>query len=68
MSESNEVVTEPTLERRSRRRFSAADKKRLLAEADALPRGEQGAWLRRRETARSAKRAAGRCAEYVTTD
>lgn len=47
MSESNEVVTEPTLERRTRRRFSAADKQRLLAEADALAHGEQGAWLRR---------------------
>jgi transposase-like protein len=47
VSESNEVLTEPTLERRTRRRFSAADKERLLAEADALPHGEQGAWLRR---------------------
>jgi transposase-like protein len=47
VSESNEVMTEPTLERRTRRRFSAADKQRLLAEADALPHGEQGAWLRR---------------------
>lgn len=47
MSESNEVLTEPKLERRTRRRFSAAEKKRLLAEADALPHGEQGAWLRR---------------------
>lgn len=47
MSESNEVVTEPKLERRTRRRFSAAEKQRLLAEADALPHGEQAAWLRR---------------------
>ena len=47
MSESNEVLTEPTLERRTRRRFSAADKQRLLAQADALAHGEQGAWLRR---------------------
>ena len=47
MSESNEVLSEPTLERRTRRRFSAAEKQRLLAEADALPHGEQGAWLRR---------------------
>lgn len=47
MSESNEVLTEPRLERRTRRRFSAAEKQRLLAEADALPHGEQGAWLRR---------------------
>lgn len=47
MSESTEVLTEPKLERRTRRRFSAAEKQRLLAEADALPHGEQGAWLRR---------------------
>ena len=47
MSESNEVLTEPKLERRTRRRFSAAEKRRLLTEADALPHGEQGAWLRR---------------------
>ena len=47
MSESNEVLTEPKLERRTRRRFSAAEKQRLLAEADALPHGEQGAWRRR---------------------
>ena len=47
MSESNEVLTEPKLERRTRRRFSVAEKQRLLAQADALPRGEQGAWLRR---------------------
>jgi len=47
VSESNEVLTEPKLERRTRRRFSAAEKQRLLAEADALPHGEQGAWLRR---------------------
>lgn len=47
MSDSNEVLTEPTLERRTRRRFSAAEKQRLIAEAEALPRGEQGAWLRR---------------------
>jgi transposase-like protein len=47
VSESTEVLTEPKLERRTRRRFSAAEKQRLLAEADALPHGEQGAWLRR---------------------
>jgi transposase-like protein len=47
VSESNEVLTEPRLERRTRRRFSAAEKQRLLAEADALAHGEQGAWLRR---------------------
>jgi hypothetical protein len=47
VSDANEVVTEPTLERRTRRRLSAAEKQRLLAEAAALPRGQQGAWLRR---------------------
>ena len=47
MSDSNEVPTDPTLERRTRRRFSAVEKQRLLAEADALPRGEKGEWLRR---------------------
>lgn len=45
--ESNEVPTEPDLERRTRRQFSSADKQRLLGEYDALPRGEKGAWLRR---------------------
>ena len=48
MSDSNEVVTDPRLEKRTRRRFSVAEKKRLLAEADALPDGEKGAWLRRK--------------------
>ncbi|EGV27898.1 hypothetical protein ThidrDRAFT_4277 [Thiorhodococcus drewsii AZ1] len=47
MSESNEVLTEPKLERRTRRRFSAAEKQHLLAQADALAHGEQVAWLRR---------------------
>ena len=47
MSDSNEVITDPRLEKRTRRRFSAGEKKRLLAEADALPYGEKGAWLRR---------------------
>lgn len=42
-----EVQPDPRLEKRTRRRFSAAEKLRLLTEADALPRGEQGAWLRR---------------------
>jgi len=45
--ESNEVEPEPNLERRTRRQFSGAEKKRLLEEMDALPRGEKGAWLRR---------------------
>ena len=47
MSDSNEVVTAPRLEKRTRRRFSVSEKKRLLAEAEALPHGEKGAWLRR---------------------
>ena len=48
MSDSNEVITDPRLEKRTRRRFSVAQKKRLLAEADALAYGEKGAWLRRK--------------------
>lgn len=47
MSKSYEVEPEPNLERRTRRQFSGAEKKRLLEEMDALPRGEKGAWLRR---------------------
>jgi len=47
VSESNEVEPEPNLERRTRRQFSGAEKKRLIEEMDALPRGEKGAWLRR---------------------
>jgi transposase-like protein len=47
VNESNEVPTEPSLERRTRRQFSGAEKRRLLAEHDELPRGEKGAWLRR---------------------
>ena len=31
MSDSNEVVTDPRLEKRTRRRFSVAEKKRLSA-------------------------------------
>jgi len=42
-----EIAPDPQLEKRTRRRFSAPEKLRLLAEADALPHGEQGAWLRR---------------------
>ncbi len=62
MSESNEVPTEPKLERRTRRRFSAAEKQSLLAKADALAHGS-----RRRETGRSAQRAADRSADRLTT-
>ena len=36
MSDSNEVVTDPRLEKCTRRRFSVTEKKRLLAEADDL--------------------------------
>lgn len=42
-----ETTPDPQLEKRTRRRFSAPEKLRLLAEVDALPHGEQGAWLRR---------------------
>ncbi len=49
MSDSNEVVTDPRLEKRTRRRFSVNEKKRFLAEADALPHGEKGSWLRRKD-------------------
>lgn len=42
-----EIAPDPQLEKRTRRRFSAPEKLRLLAEADALAHGEQGAWLRR---------------------
>lgn len=47
MSDTNEVVTDLRLEKRTRRRFSVAEKKRLLAEAAALAHGEKGSWLRR---------------------
>ena len=49
MDENNEVPTEPSLERRTRRcqrQFSGAEKQRLVAEFDALERGEKGTWLR----------------------
>lgn len=42
-----EVQPDPRLERRTRRRFSGAEKQRLLAECEQLAHGEQGAWLRR---------------------
>ena len=48
MSDSNEVVTDPGLEKRTRRRFSVTEKKRLLAEVDALDHVDKGAWLRRK--------------------
>jgi len=46
MLKSHEVITEPSLERRTRRQFSSAEKRRLLEAYDALPRGEKGSWLR----------------------
>ena len=46
-SSTTEVETDPLLEKRTRRRFSGADKKRLLEASDSLPHGEKGAWLRR---------------------
>ncbi|MDM8005906.1 MAG: transposase [Phycisphaerae bacterium] len=42
-----EVVAEPENDRRRRRRFSAEDKRRILAEADACERGELASLLRR---------------------
>jgi len=48
MVDSSEIVTDPRLEQRTRRRFSVAKRKRLLAEADTLPHGDKGAWLRRK--------------------
>lgn len=47
MSGSSEVETDARLEKRTRRRFSAAEKKRLLEESDRLAHGEKGPWLRR---------------------
>lgn len=48
MSDSNEIPPDERLEKRTRRRFSATEKKRLLEEADRLPHGEKGPWLRRK--------------------
>jgi len=47
VTESNEGEPEPSLERRTRRQFTGAEKQRLLAEMDARAHGEKGAWLRR---------------------
>lgn len=43
----NQVVPNPQHEKRTYRYFSAADKQRILAEADACAHGELGALLRR---------------------
>lgn len=48
MNPSHEVEVDKALERRSRRRFTALEKQRLMTEFDALSRGEKGPWLRRR--------------------
>lgn len=42
MSDSNEVVADPRLEKRTRRRFSVAERKRLLAETVARVTGFGG--------------------------
>jgi transposase len=43
----NQVTPEPRLEKRTRRRFSAEYKLKILAEADACAHGELGVLLRR---------------------
>ena len=43
----SQVTPPPELEKRTRRRFSTAEKLRILDEADACARGELGALLRR---------------------
>lgn len=47
MNPSQEVQPDPKLEKRTRRRFSGAEKQRLLTDFDTLGHGEKGAWLRR---------------------
>ena len=47
MSVQNEVKPDPVLEKRTRRRFSGAEKARLLSEFDQVGFGDKGAWLRR---------------------
>jgi transposase-like protein len=42
-----EVAPDAVMERRTRRRFTAGDKQRLLAEVERLGHGEVGPWLRR---------------------
>jgi len=42
MPSSHEVIAELSLERRTRRQFSSAEKRRLVEEYDALPRGDKG--------------------------
>lgn len=40
MTDSNEIPTDPKLEKRTCRQFSVAEKKRLLAEVENVPYGE----------------------------
>ncbi len=44
---STQVTPEPTLEKRTRRKFTAEYKLKIIAEADACRHGELGALLRR---------------------
>jgi len=46
-NQTDEVQPEPSLEQRTRRQFSGAEKQRVLAEQDALSKGEKSASLRR---------------------
>ncbi len=52
----NQVVPNPRYEKRTYRYFSAADKKRILAEADACAHGELGELLRREKVYTSQQR------------
>ena len=45
----NQVTPDPSLEKRSRRQFSAEYKMRIVAEADACAHGELGQLLRREQ-------------------
>lgn len=47
-STTGQVLPDTKLERRTRRRFTEAEKVALLEEFDALERGDKGAWLRRK--------------------
>jgi len=48
MNLSQQVEPDPTLEKRTLRRFGGTEKQRLLAEFESLGHGEKGAWLRRK--------------------
>jgi transposase-like protein len=47
MANTVEVQPDAAMEKRTRRRFSGAEKRRLLDQFDVLNHGEKGAWLRR---------------------